>query len=121
MTIKKTDTIEKIEAKIKQLEARKRAELAKRNQAEKKRKLSILWSWGECVEKLLISEELNSERFKENLKKYLPEGTKRENAINAIDDILASQRTSHTQENITETPTENNPIQTMEDRSSNPY
>jgi hypothetical protein len=103
MTIKKSAVIENIEKKIKQLEARKLAELAKISEAERKRKLSILWSFGECVEKLLIAKELTADKLKADLLKHLPEGAKRENAINAIEEIINSKSTEKKVKAISET------------------
>ena len=97
MTARKSERIEKLDAKIKQLEARRRTELTKLDQAEKKRKLAILWSWGDCIEKLLIARELDPNKLKEDLRKHLPEGTKRENAIKGIDEILEDIKTENKQ------------------------
>jgi len=91
MNTKKSTTIENLDKKIKQLEAKKQAEIAKITQAEKKRKLSILWSFGEMVEKALIAKDLSPEKLKADLLKHLPAGAKRENAINAIEEILTGK------------------------------
>ena len=88
------------------LQAQKQAEIAKIKEAERKRKLSILWSWGEMIEKALIAGSLTPEKLKEDLIKHLPEGAKRENAINAIDEILKvkkqDEKTTKTSEEATE-------------------
>jgi hypothetical protein len=93
MTIKKMTVIENLDKKIKQLEAKKQAEIAKLTQAERKRKLSILWSFGDMVEKALMAKDLSPEKLKTDLLKHLPAGAKRENAINAIEEILTGKNT----------------------------
>ena len=91
MTTKKSTTIENLDKKIRQLEAKKQAEIAKLTQAERKQKLSILWSFGEMVEKALIAKDLSPEKLEADLLKHLPEGAKRKNAINAIAEILTAK------------------------------
>ncbi len=93
MSNKKLDELEKLNQKIAELEARRNAELAKIKERERKRKLSILWSYGEMIEKALIDGTLAPEKLKADCIKYLPEGAKRTNAINEIDAILRNKKT----------------------------
>jgi hypothetical protein len=84
----KPDIISKLDEKIKQLEARKQAELAKITQKERKRKQAILLTYGEYIENALIAGKLPPEKLKADLLELMPEGARRTNAINAIEEIL---------------------------------
>jgi hypothetical protein len=94
MTINKTDIISKLDEKIKQLEARKQAELAKITQKERKRKQAILWTYGDYIEKALIAGKLTPEKLKADLLELIPEGMRRTNAINEISTITGQQETA---------------------------
>jgi hypothetical protein len=89
----KPDIISKLDEKIKQLEARKQAELAKITQKERKRKQAILLTYGEYIENALIAGKLPPEKLKADLLELLPDGAKRTNAINEIGVITGQQET----------------------------
>lgn len=112
MKVKKTDVITKLEEKIAQLQAQKDKEVAKLKEQERKRKLSILWSYGEMIEKALIAGSLTVEKLKEDLIKHLPEGAKRDNAINAIEEIINSKSTEKKVTVVSENATTKEPVKT---------
>jgi hypothetical protein len=88
MAEQKNTRLEKLQTKQAQLSAQVAAEKAKARAKEKKTRDALLYLWGEVVETALKDGSLQPADWQALCKNHLPEGRKRELAINEIEKNL---------------------------------